>query len=114
MASDWPYPIKGYGSYDEMIAEESKKPKGERIDYVLIVTPNHVHFDPAMKCIEAGIPVFLEKPITVNLEQATTLVNKVKEKKVPFGVAHTYLGALDEPFRAPHRAQRPAGRSALG
>lgn len=92
MAAEWPYPIKGYGSYDEMIAEESKKPVGERIDYVLIVTPNHVHFDPAMKCVEAGIPVFLEKPITVNLEQATTLVKKVKEKKIPFGVAHTYLG----------------------
>lgn len=92
MAADWPYPIKGYGSYDEMIAEESKKPVGERIDYALIVTPNHVHFDPAMKCVEAGIPVFLEKPITVNLEQATQLVKKVREKKIPFGVAHTYLG----------------------
>ena len=92
MAADWPYPIKGYGSYDEMIAEESKKPVGERIDYVLIVTPNHVHFDPAIKCIKAGIPVLCEKPITINLEQAAALVQAVKEKKIPFGVAHTYLG----------------------
>ena len=91
-AENWAYPIKGYPSYDEMIEEESKKPVGERVDYVLIVTPNHVHFDPAIKCINAGIPVFCEKPITISVDQAEKLVEAVKEKKVPFGVAHTYLG----------------------
>ena len=91
-AEKWPYPIRGYRSYDEMIATEKKKPLGERMDYVLIVTPNHVHFDPAMKCIEAGIPVFCEKPLTVTLEEADKLVAAVKKHNVPFGVAHTYLG----------------------
>lgn len=91
-AENWAYPIKGYSSYDEMIQEESKKPLGERIDYAVIVTPNHVHFDPAIKCIEAGIPVLCEKPITVTLEQADKLVQAVEAKKIPFGVAHTYLG----------------------
>ncbi len=91
-AAAWAYPIKGYKSYDEMIAEESKKPVGERIDYALIVTPNHVHFDPAMKCIQAGIPVFCEKPLTLTLEEADKLVSAVEKKKIPFGVAHTYLG----------------------
>ncbi len=91
-AENWAYPIKGYKSYDEMIAEEGKRPLGERMDYALIVTPNHVHFDPAMKCIKAGIPVFCEKPLTVTLEEADKLVAAVKEKKIPFGVAHTYLG----------------------
>jgi predicted dehydrogenase len=56
------------------------------------VTPNHVHFDPAKKCILAGIPVFCEKPLTLKLEEADQLVSLVKEKHVPFGVAHTYLG----------------------
>ena len=91
-AEKWPYPIKGYPSYDEMIQAELKKPVGERMDYALIVTPNHVHFDPAMKCIQAGIPVFCEKPLTVTLEESDKLVAAVKAKKVPFGVAHTYLG----------------------
>ena len=59
---------------------------------MVIVTPNHVHFDPAMKCIQAGIPVFCEKPLTVTLEQADELVAALKNKVVPFGVAHTYLG----------------------
>lgn len=91
-AENWPYPIHGYPSYDAMIEEESKKPVGERIDYALIVTPNHVHFDPAMKCIQAGIPVFCEKPLTVTLEESDQLVKAVQEKNIPFGVAHTYLG----------------------
>src|SRR5512136_1551796 len=90
-AENWPYPIQGYKSYDEMISTEAKKPVGERIDYALIVTPNNVHFDPAKKCIEAGIPVFCEKPLTVTLEESEKLVALVKEKKIPFGVAHTYL-----------------------
>ena len=89
---NWPYPIHGYPSYDEMIAAEAQKPVGQRVDYVLIVTPNHVHFDPAMKCIRAGIPVFCEKPLTVTLDEADKLVAAVRQRKIPFGVAHTYLG----------------------
>ncbi len=91
-AENWPYPIRGYPSYDAMIAAEAKKPVGERIDYALIVTPNHVHFDPALKCIRAGIPVFCEKPLTVTLDEADRLVAAVQEHRIPFGVAHTYLG----------------------
>ncbi|MCA9430497.1 MAG: Gfo/Idh/MocA family oxidoreductase [Candidatus Omnitrophica bacterium] len=91
-ARNWAYPIKGYKSYDEMIAAQADLPEGERIDYALIVTPNFVHFDPAIKCIKAGIPVFCEKPLSLNLKEAKQLVDAVKKYKVPFGVAHTYLG----------------------
>ncbi len=91
-AANWPYPIKGYESYDLMLEDQKKLPKEERLDYVLIVTPNFVHFDPAMKFVQAGIPVMCEKPMTLTLEQADALVKAVKEKNVPFAVAHTYLG----------------------
>lgn len=91
-AENWDFPIIGYDNYDEMIQQEAAKPLGERIDYALIVTPNHVHFDPSMKCIEAGIPVFCEKPLTLNVEEAEQLVAAVKKKQVPFALAHTYLG----------------------
>jgi predicted dehydrogenase len=91
-AANWPYPIKGYPSYDEMIAGQARKPVGERVDYVVIVTPNFVHFDPAMKCIKAGIPVFCEKPLTITARQAEQLEAAVKKTGVPFGIAHTYLG----------------------
>jgi len=91
-ASEWPYPIQGYRSFKEMIEQESHKPEGERIDYALIVTPNHVHFEPARLALEAGIPVFCEKPLTVSIEESDALVRLVNEKKIPFCVAHTYLG----------------------
>ena len=91
-AAGWPYPIKGYANYDEMIAEQASLPVGQRADYVVIVTPNFVHFDPAMKLVNAGIPVFCEKPLTVTAAQAEELAAAVEEKKVPFGIAHTYLG----------------------
>jgi len=91
-AAGWPYPIRGYGSYDEMIAANKTLPDEEKLDYILIVTPNHVHYDPAMKAMKAGIAVFCEKPLTVNLKEATDLVKTTRKLKVPFGVAHTYLG----------------------
>src|SRR5208283_4292951 len=73
-AANWPYPIKGYGSYDEMIAANQPLPADQKLDYVLIVTPNFVHFDPAMKALNAGIPVFCEKPLTVTLDEAAQIV----------------------------------------
>ena len=91
-AANWPYPLKGYGSYDEMIAANATLPEEEKLGYILIVTPNHVHFDPAMKALKAGIPVFCEKPLCLNLKEANTLVKAARKYNVPFGVAHTYLG----------------------
>ncbi|MGA2865687.1 MAG: Gfo/Idh/MocA family oxidoreductase [Verrucomicrobiota bacterium] len=91
-AANWPYPLKGHGSYDEMIAANASLPEEEKLDYLVIVTPNHVHYDPALKAIKAGIAVFCEKPLCMNLEEATDIVKAVRKHKLPFGVAHTYLG----------------------
>ena len=97
-AADWPYPVKGYESYDAMIAAQADLPKEERLDYIVIVTPNFVHFDPAMKALDAGIPVLCEKPLTITLEESDAIVAKVSEKKIPFAVAHTYLGHWTSSF----------------
>lgn len=91
-ANDWPYPVKGYESYDEMIAAQKDLPKEDRLDYILVVTPNFAHFDPSYKALEAGIPVMCEKPLTLNLDEADKLVAKAREKDLPFAVAHTYVG----------------------
>jgi predicted dehydrogenase len=91
-AANWPYPIRGYPSHDEMIAANATLPPDQKLDYLLIVTPNHVHYDPAMKAMKAGIPVMCEKPLTVNLKQATEMVKLQRRTGVPFAVAHTYLG----------------------
>ena len=113
-AANWPYPIKGYGSYDEMIAANATLPADQKLDYILIVTPNFVHYDPAMKAMKAGIAVFCEKPLCLNLKEANDLVKTARKLNVPFGVAHTYLGPLDQPPQPLHRPQRLAGRRALG
>lgn len=97
-AENWPYPVKGYTSYDEMISAQADLPEDERIDYILVVTPNFVHFDPVMKALDAGIPVMCEKPLTVDLAQSDAIVAKVAETKVPFAVAHTYLGHWSSAF----------------
>ncbi len=91
-AAHWPYPIKGYGSYDEMIAANAALPDAEKLDYLLIVTPNHVHYDPAMKAMKAGIAVFCEKPLCLTLKEAADLVKTSHRLGVPFCVAHTYIG----------------------
>lgn len=91
-AENWPYPVKGYKSYDDLIAAQKDLPEEERVDYILVVTPNFVHHDPVMKALDAGIPVICEKPLTVDLAQADEILAKVKEKNLPFAVAHTYLG----------------------
>jgi predicted dehydrogenase len=91
-ARNWPFSIRGYRSYDEMLEEELKRSEGDRMDYVLIVTPNHVHFDPAEKALKAGIPVFCEKPLTMTVEESDQLVELVEKDNIPFCVAHTYLG----------------------
>ena len=91
-AANWAYPIKGYASYDDMIAANATLPDDEKLDYILIVTPNFVHFDPAMKAMKAGIAVFCEKPLCLNLKEANELVKTSRKLGVPFAVAHTYLG----------------------
>jgi len=91
-AAKWAYPVRGYECYDAMFAAQKDLPAELRLDYVVIVTPNHVHFDPAAKAMKAGVAVFCEKPLTLNLAEAAALVKLQRKTGVPFAVAHTYLG----------------------
>lgn len=81
-----------YDTYQEMIEKEALLPEGERMDFVSIVTPNHVHFDPAMMALEHGFHVALDKPATYTLEEAKLLQQKVKETGLLFLLTHTYIG----------------------
>ena len=79
-----------YASYQEMIEKESLLPEGERMDFVAITTPNHVHFGPAMMALEHGFHVVLDKPMTYTLEEALRLRDKVRETGLLFMLTHTY------------------------
>src|SRR5690606_4284623 len=52
-----------YGSFQEMISNEKELPEGERMDFVAIVTPNHLHFEPAKMALENGFHVVCDKPM---------------------------------------------------
>ena len=68
-----------YPSFEEMILKEKQLPEGERMDFVSIVTPNHMHFAPAKLALENGFHVVCDKPMTLTLEEAITL-EKIVEK----------------------------------
>ncbi|WP_234572117.1 Gfo/Idh/MocA family protein [Rhodohalobacter sp. 614A] len=85
-------PSRVYGSYKEMIEKESELPEEERIDVVSIVTPNHVHFDPAKLALENGFHVIMDKPITFNSQEAKDLKGIVDETGRVLALTHTYTG----------------------
>lgn len=81
-----------YKTYQEMMETEAKLPEGDRMDFVIIVTPNHVHFGPAMLALEKGFHVVLDKPVTFTLDEALHLEAKIKETGLMFALTHTYSG----------------------
>ena len=64
---------RSYRSYVEMVDHEISLPKDERIDFVSIVTPNHVHFPAARAFLKAGFHVICDKPMTLNVSEAREL-----------------------------------------
>ena len=81
-----------YLNYEEMIKKESELPANERIHFVTIVTPNFAHFAPAMMALEHGFNVVIEKPMTLTLEEAKQLQQKVEETGLILCLTHTYSG----------------------
>jgi predicted dehydrogenase len=81
-----------YASWQEMIEKESSLPPGKKMDFVVIVTPNHLHFAPAMAALEHGFHVVLDKPMTFSLEEALQLKKKVEETGLLLCLTHTYSG----------------------
>jgi predicted dehydrogenase len=81
-----------YASYNEMFDAENKLPAEERMQFVSIVTPNHVHFEPAMLALENGFHVVIDKPITFTLDEAKKLKQKADETGLLVCLTHTYSG----------------------
>jgi len=81
-----------YTDYKTMLEKEAAMPKDKRIDFVSIVTPNFVHFDPAMMALEKGFHVAIEKPMTFTLDEAKKLKAKVEQTGLTLLLTHTYTG----------------------
>lgn len=85
-------PARVYGSYAAMAKAEARMPEEERLDFVVIVTPNHQHFPPAKLFLESGFNVVCDKPATFNLDEARRLRAIVKRTKKVFVLTHNYTG----------------------
>ncbi len=83
---------RNHGDWQSLLADELKRPPQERIDFVSIVTPNHVHFPVAQAFVEAGFHVVCDKPLVHTRAQADALVAAVKKQGTLFGVTYNYTG----------------------
>lgn len=81
-----------YPDYNTMMAEEAKLPEGERMDFVAIVTPNHIHFPAAKAALEAGFHVLSDKPATLDKAEAVELKKIVESTDLKYGLTHNYTG----------------------
>lgn len=85
-------PERVYNSYAELIEKEKQLPENERVEVISIVTPNHVHFEPAKMALENGFHVILDKPMTFSLAEAKELKDVAEKSNALFCLTHTYTG----------------------
>ncbi len=83
---------RAYGSFEQMIEAEAQLPEAERMDFVAIVTPNHMHFPPAKMALEQGFHVICDKPVTLTLDEAIALEKIVQSTGKIFALTHNYTG----------------------
>lgn len=85
-------PHRVYRNFEEMIKKERNLPGDQRMDFVSIVTPNHIHFGPARMALENGFHVIMDKPMTFDLDEAKKLQRVVEKSKMVLALTHTYTG----------------------
>jgi predicted dehydrogenase len=83
---------RNHGRWEDLLADELRRSAEERIDFVSIVTPNHMHFPVARAFAEAGIHVVCDKPLVHSSEEAVELLRTVRRSGSLFGVTYNYTG----------------------
>jgi predicted dehydrogenase len=71
------------------------------IDYVLIATPEHWHYQMIIDAIAAGKHVYTEKPMTLTIEQSHKVAEKMKTAKVKMQVG--VQGMSDDSYETANR-----------
>ena len=85
-------PARNHADWQALLNDELNRPMEERIHFVSIVTPNHMHFPVAKAFTEAGFNVVCDKPLTHTSEQAEELLRLSRERATIFGVTYNYTG----------------------
>ncbi len=81
-----------YADYEVMLAAEAQLPADERMQFVVIVTPNHMHVPVAEAALQAGFDVVCDKPVALDLDQALQLHGAVQRSGRRFALTHNYTG----------------------
>ena len=81
-----------YDDWEQLLESESQLPESQRMQLLVIVTPNHLHVPIAEAAMRKGFHVFCEKPAAVSLSQAQRLADSWQASGCLYGLAHTYLG----------------------
>jgi len=88
-AAGW-FLARSYASYEEMAAAEAADANG--IDFVIIATPNDLHFPVARTFLEADIHVICDKPLALTVAEGEELVRLVEAGPTLFALTHPYTG----------------------
>ena len=81
-----------YADWSQLLQQESALPADQRIHAVAIVTPNHLHHEPAIAALNAGFNVICDKPMTISSEFAQLIKQAVDESGKVFALTHNYTG----------------------
>jgi len=79
-----------YSTFEGMMEAEGKRE--DKIDFVVIVTPNNTHFAISKLAMENGIHVVCDKPLTTVSADAEKLERLSAKKDLLFCVTYTYTG----------------------
>lgn len=85
-------PKRNYPSYEAMAEAEAVLPENERIDLVVVVTPNFLHVPVVRTFLEAGFHVVCDKPLSASFEDALELREVVRRTGKIFALTHNYTG----------------------
>ncbi len=81
---------RSYDSFEKMAAGEAARDDG--IDFVIVATPNHLHYPVAKAFLEAGIHVICDKPLAFTVAEAESLAQLVERGDALFALTHNYTG----------------------
>lgn len=81
-----------YTDYQTMAKAEGSKTGHERLDFVIIVTPNNTHYEIAKTFLEQGFHIVCDKPLSMTLVESEDLMCIAKEQNLMFCVTYAYSG----------------------
>lgn len=83
---------RSYSDFQEMCRIEAGLPQDKRMQVVVVVTPNHLHYPVVEAALQHGFHVMSDKPATATLEEARRIASLIKEAGLLYGLTHTYVG----------------------